>query len=59
MPRVGPVGLGALLLALQPAGLRRLGEMDLGTDPLEFLGDEPPAGRGLQRDLQTLTGEAL
>ena len=31
--------------------------MDLGTDPLELLDHEPPAGRGLQRDLQILAGE--
>jgi hypothetical protein len=59
MPRVCPVGLGALALALQPAGLGRLGEMHLGANSLELLREEPPAGRGLQRDLEILTGETL
>jgi hypothetical protein len=54
---IGPVGLGALLLALQRARLGRLREMSLSADPLEFLDHEPPARRRLQRHLEIATGE--
>ena len=53
MPGVGPVGLRALLLALQRGRLGRLGQVHLGADTLELLDDEPPARRRLQRDLET------
>jgi hypothetical protein len=54
---VRPIGLRALLFALQAAGLRRLRQMRLSTDPLELLDHKPPARRRLQRDLKTLTVE--
>ena len=57
MPGVSPVGLGALLLALQCRGLRRLGQVDLRADTLELLDHEPPTGRRLQRDLERLALE--
>jgi hypothetical protein len=53
MPGIGPIGLRASLLALQAAGLSRLGEVRLSTDPLEFLDREPLARRCLQPDLKT------
>jgi hypothetical protein len=46
---VGPVGLGAPLGAAQRAGVGRLGQVRVDPNALELLGDEPPAGRGLQR----------
>ena len=52
MPGISPVGLRALLLALQRGRLRRLGEVHLSADTLEFLDHEPPTRRRLQRDLQ-------
>jgi hypothetical protein len=52
MPAVCPVGLRALLLALQSAGLRRLGQMRLSTNTLNLLNEKPPAGGRLQRDFQ-------
>jgi hypothetical protein len=55
MASVGPVGLRALLLALQRARLRRLSEMHIGADPPRLLDHEPPARRGLQRHLEILT----
>ena len=55
MPGIGPVGLGALLLAFEPARLRRLGQVRIGADPLEFLDHEPPARRCLQRHLEIPT----
>ena len=58
VPRVGPVGLRALLVALQRARLGRLGQMRLGADRGQLLDHEPPAGRGLQRDLELLAGKA-
>ena len=57
MPRVGPVGLGTLLLALQRRRLGRLGQVHLSADPLELLDHEPPARRRLKRHLQALTPE--
>jgi hypothetical protein len=57
MPRISPVGLRALLLALQRARLGRLGQVHLRADTVELLDHEPPARRRLQRDLQTLALE--
>src|SRR5215217_7985576 len=57
VPGVGAIGLGAFLVAAQRAGLRRLGEVHVGSDRLELFDDEPPAGRRLQRDLELLAGE--
>jgi hypothetical protein len=37
MPGVRPIGLRALLFALQTAGLRRLRQMGLSTDTLDLL----------------------
>jgi hypothetical protein len=54
MPGVSPVGLRALTAALQATALNHLAEMHLGTDPVRLLGQKPPAGRRLQRDLETL-----
>jgi hypothetical protein len=55
MPGIGPVGLGALLLAFERARLRRLGQMHISADPLELLDHEPPARRRLQRHLEIPT----
>jgi hypothetical protein len=52
MPRVSPVSLRSLLAAFQAASLRRLRQVDVRADPLEFLDHEPPAGRCLQRNLE-------
>jgi hypothetical protein len=57
MPRVGAVGLGALLVAAPCRGLGRLGEMNLAANGVQFLGDEPPTGRGLQRRLEPPAGK--
>ena len=57
MPSVGAITLGALLRAPQLGGLRRLGQMHLGTDPAQLLDHEPPARRRLQRDLELLAAE--
>ena len=38
-------------LPFQRARLRRLGQVHLGTDPLELLDHEPPARCRLERDL--------
>jgi len=54
---VGAVVLGVLLGAFQRGRVRRLGEMHDGSDPLQLLDGEPPAGRRLQRDLQLLAGK--
>ena len=59
MPGISPVGLRALLLALQRGRLRRLGQVHLGADPLQFLDHEPPARRRLQRDLEPLALEPI
>jgi hypothetical protein len=58
MPGVGTVVLGALLVAFQGGGVRRLGKMHDRLDPLQLLDHEPPAGRRLQRDLQLLVAKA-
>jgi hypothetical protein len=57
MARVAAVGLGPPLVALQRARFGRLGQMRLGTDRAQLLDHEPPARRGLQRDLELLTGK--
>src|SRR6188472_3019358 len=54
---VGAIGLGALLVAAQETGLRRLGEVHVRADRLELFDDESPAGRRLQRDPKPLAGE--
>jgi hypothetical protein len=59
VPGVRPVVLGALLVAAQRGGLRRLGEMNHSSDPSQFLDHEPPAGRRLQRHLEPRSVEAL
>ena len=43
-----------LLLAFERARLRRLSQMHIGADPLEFLDHEPPARRRFQRHLEIL-----
>jgi hypothetical protein len=58
MARVGAIALGALLGPAPRRGLGRLGEMDPRPDRAEFLDDEPPARRRLQRDLEVLAAEA-
>jgi hypothetical protein len=45
VPRVGAIGLGALLVPPPRRRLGRLGEMDLGADRAQFLGDEAPTRR--------------
>ncbi len=57
MPGVGTVVLGMLLVAFQRGGVRRLGEMHRGSDPLQLLDHEPPASCRLQRDLQLLAAK--
>jgi hypothetical protein len=56
---VGPVGLGAPLGAAQRAGVGRLGQVRADPHALELLGDEPPAGGGLQREAGLLSVELL
>ena len=48
MPGVEPVGLGAPLGAAASTRLGRLGEVDVGADPLQLLDHEAPARRRLQ-----------
>jgi hypothetical protein len=52
MPGICPVGLRAILVALQAAPLRGLGEVGLRANPLKLLDQEPPARRRLQRGLE-------
>jgi hypothetical protein len=59
MASIRAVVLRTLLAATHRRCFRRLGEMHLRADALQFLNDEPPAGRGLQRDLKILAVEAL
>src|SRR3954471_23596642 len=40
-------------------GLRGLGEVNVGADRAQFLDDEAPTGRSLERHLKLLTDEAL
>ena len=54
-PGILAIGLGTLLGAAQRAGLRRLGEMHLGTDRAQLLDHEAPAGRRLERRLDLLS----
>jgi hypothetical protein len=54
---VGAVGLGAPLGAAQRPGVGRLGQVRAEPGTLQLLGDEPPAGGGLQREVGLLTGE--
>jgi hypothetical protein len=56
---VSAVALGALLAAPPRCGLGRLGEMDGRADLRQLIGDEPPAGRCLQPDLELLAAELL
>jgi hypothetical protein len=56
---VGAVGLGAPLGATQRAGVGRLGQVRAEPGALQFLGDEPPAGGGLQREPARLGVELL
>ena len=58
VPRVGAVGLGALLVPAPRRGLGRLGEMHRRPDRVQLLDHEPPARRRLQRHLEPLAGEA-
>jgi hypothetical protein len=58
MPRVGAIGLRALLGAAAGAGHDRLGEMHLGAARAQLLGHEPPARRRLERRLDRKTAEA-
>jgi hypothetical protein len=54
---VGAVGLGAPLRAAQRPGVGRLGQVRCDPGTLQLLGDEPPAGGGLQGEVGLLTGE--
>src|SRR5512132_4138408 len=54
---VGAVGLGAPLRATQGAGVGRLGQVRTDPGTLQLLGDEPPAGGGLQREVDLLACE--
>jgi hypothetical protein len=56
---VGPVGLGAPLLAAPGARLGRLGQVRERARRRQLLADEQPAGAGLERDLDLLPGKAL
>src|ERR1039458_9848509 len=59
MPRVGAIALGALLVASTSGGLCRLGQMHHRADLRQLVGDKPPAGRRLQRNLKLLAAELL
>ena len=59
MASVRPITLRALLWALEPSGLRRLGQMHHCANPTQLLDHEPPTGRRLQRHLQLPTAETL
>jgi 23S rRNA A2030 N6-methylase RlmJ len=56
---VGAVCLGAPFGAAQRAGVGRLGQVRADPYALEFLGNEPPAGRGLQREAGLLWVELV
>src|SRR6266508_2393932 len=53
----GAVGLGAPLGAAQRSGVGRLGQVRAEPGALQLLGDEPPAGGGLQGEVRLLAGE--
>jgi hypothetical protein len=57
--RVGAIALGALLGPTTRGRLGRLGQMHPRADRPELLHDEPPARRGLQRDLELPAAETL
>jgi hypothetical protein len=59
VPRVGAVGLGALLVPAPRRGLGRLSKISRRADRVQLFDHEPPARRRLQRHLQPLAGEAL
>jgi len=54
---VGAVGLGPPLGAAQGPGVGRLGQVRTEPGTLQLLGDEPPAGGGLQGEVGLLAGE--
>jgi len=54
---VGAVGLGAPLGAAQRPGVGRLGQVRAEPGALQLLGDQPPAGGGLQGEPGLLAGE--
>lgn len=55
---IGAVVLGMLLVTAQRGGVRGLGQMHNGSDPVQLLDHEPPARGRLQRDLQLLAGKS-
>jgi len=58
--RVQPVGLGVPLLAPGRRGLAGIGQVHPDPDPLALLGDEPPAGASLHRQIHlSHAGESL
>ncbi len=59
MTGVGTVALGALLVAAPSSGLRRLSEMHDRAGRCQLIGNKPPAGRRLKRDLEILATELL
>src|SRR5581483_7188489 len=59
MPRISTVGLRAPLVPTHRSRLSRLRQMHSGANTLELVSHEPPAGRGLQRDLELLPTEPL
>src|ERR1019366_5116205 len=56
--RVGAIALGALLVASTSGGLCRLGQMHHRADLRQLVGDKPPAGSRLQRNLKLLAAPA-
>ena len=59
MPGVGAIALGTLLVSPSRGRLGRFGEVHDRTDTTQLIGDEPPAGRCLQRDLDLPPTEPL
>ena len=59
VPRVSAIALSALLVPSTSGGLGRLGQMHHRADLPQLIGDKPPAGRRLQRDLELLAAEPL
>jgi hypothetical protein len=55
---VGAVGLGAPLGAAERPGVGRLSQVDRDPGVLQFLGNEPPAGRSFKGNVGLLAGEA-
>jgi hypothetical protein len=56
---ISPIALGALLVPAPGRGFGGFGEVHDRVNPAQLVGDEPPAGRCLQRNLELPAAELL